>query len=119
MLFQGVFGNIDSPFPVIAPGTGLATAGTQGQGLILLLNSVFKFMVVAAGIYAFFNLLTAGYMFMTAGGDPKNIAAAWQRIWQTLLGLLIVAGSYLLAMIVGILVFGSPSAITSPVIYQP
>jgi hypothetical protein len=61
----------------------------------------------------------AGYQFLSAGGEPKNISKAWEKIWQSLLGLLIVASSLLLAMIAGQLIFGNSQAIVRPRIYTP
>jgi hypothetical protein len=51
---------------------------------------------------------------MTAGGDPKNFSKAWDRIWQTLMGLMVIVASFLLAAIIGILFFKNPTAILQP-----
>lgn len=115
-------GNITNPFKTIAPGSALATVtGTQGQGLILLLNNLIKFVIVLAGLYTFWNLIAAGYGFLSAGGEAKNITKAWEKIWQSLIGLLIVAGSFILAAIFGYLIFGADKAfiLIRPEIYAP
>ena len=104
MLFQ--FGTITNPFSKIAPGGTLDTAGGQGQGLILILESLLKFVIVLAGLYAFWNIIAAGYMFMSAGGDTKAVGKAWEKIWLSLIGLLVVAASFVLAVIFGYLIFG-------------
>ena len=39
----------------------------------------------------------AGYGFITANGDSKKMEAAWAKIWQSLLGLLVIASSFVLA----------------------
>lgn len=91
----------------------------EGGGLILFLNNVLRLMIGVAGIYAFLNLVIAGYGFMTAGGDPKGISNAWAKIWQSLLGLLIIVGSFVLAGIFGYLLFGDATAILKPKIYGP
>jgi len=74
-------------------------------------------MVTVAGIYAFFNIIIAGYGFLGAGGDAKKIQQAWDKIWQSALGLVIVAGSFVLAAILGWLIFKDPTAILKPKIY--
>ncbi|MCX6705126.1 MAG: hypothetical protein NT162_02200 [Candidatus Woesebacteria bacterium] len=53
---------------------------------------------------------------MSAGDDPKKVAGAWAKIWQTALGLAVAAGALVLAAIFGQLIFGSPTAILNPTI---
>jgi hydrogenase-4 membrane subunit HyfE len=88
-------------------------------GLVTFLNNIVKLLIVVAGLYALFNLIIAGYQFMSAGGEPKSIEKAWAKIWQSLVGLLIIAGAFILAAIFGYLIFGDPSAILIPQIYGP
>lgn len=83
-------------------------------GIILLLNNILKLVFVVAGIWAFFNFIIAGYGFLSAGGEPKNITKSWDRIWQSFMGLLFIVGSFLLAAIAGMLLFHDPSAILQP-----
>lgn len=109
---KGFFGKIALP-------SGVAEYGDFGTGLVKFLNNILKLLIVGAGLFAFFNIIIAGYSFLGAGGDPKKIEQAWARIWQSLLGLLFVAGAFVLAAIFGILLFGDPSAIISPKIYGP
>lgn len=107
------FGNIIAPDPIGKYG------GEKGQGLLLFANNLLKLIIIGAGLFAFFNIIIAGYSFMSAGGDPQKIGKAWERIWQSLMGLLFVAGSFVLAAIFGQLVFGDWTAILSPKIYGP
>ena len=93
--------------------------GGEVLGLIPFVNALLKLIIVLAGLFAFFNLIIAGYQFMSAGGNPEAIGKAWSRIWQSLIGLLIIAGSFVLAVIFGWLLFGDASAIISPQIYGP
>jgi len=95
-----IFGNVAPP-----PGVNKYTSPTQ------FISNIVKLLIVGAGIFALFNLVTAGYAFISAGGDPKKIADAWAKIWQTLLGLLIAAGSIVLAAIFGRLIFGNANAL--------
>lgn len=100
-----------SPPPNIPSGIG-----PQGQltGITTFLNSILKLLFIAAGLYGFFNIILAGFDFISAGGDAKMIARAWSRIWQTVLGLLIIVSSFLLAAIIGIILFKDPTAILQP-----
>ena len=102
---------------IIAP-TNIPTAinASTGklEGVIAFFNSGLKLVFIVAGLYAFVNVIVAGFGFMTAGGDPKNFQKAWDRIWQTLMGLFIIMVSFLLAAIIGILFFQSPTALLQP-----
>jgi hypothetical protein len=71
-------------------------------------------LIVGGGIYALFNLVLAGYSFLGAGDDPKKVEAAWAKIWQTAIGLLFMAGAFVLAAIFGQLIFGDWSFILDP-----
>jgi len=104
----------------VAPPPGVSSyGGIAAGGLIKFANNLLKFLIVLAGLYAFLNLILAGYQFLSAGGDPKSVEKAWGKIWQSLVGLLIVAGSFLLAAIFGWLLFGNAAAILNPKIYGP
>ena len=89
------------------------------NGIVPFLNNIIKFLIVIAGIYVLFNIVFAGFAFINAGGDPKNVEKAWNKIWQSVLGLLIMAGSLVLAAIFGYLIFGDATAILNPKIYTP
>lgn len=98
------------PQPLIYNRFGSAQSG----GIGVFLNLIINLLIVGAGIYALFNFILAGYTFISAGGDPKKIESAWAKIWQSIIGLVVIAASFLIAAIVGLLIFGSPSAILNP-----
>lgn len=106
----------NNPFGCITPPV-VGPLSDPVTGLIPFMNRILILMVTVAGIYAFFNIIIAGYGFLGAGGDVKKIASAWDKIWQSALGLVIVAGSFVLAAILGWLIFHDPTAILSPKIY--
>lgn len=86
-------------------------------GLIKFLNNILRLLIAVGGLFAFFNLLMAGYGFLGAGDDSKKMASAWQKIYVSALGLVIILGSFVLAAIFGYLLFGNPTAILNPKIY--
>ncbi len=93
--------------------------GGVNAGLIPFFTNILRLVFVGAGIYALVNLIIAGFQYMSAGGDTKLLTAAWARIWQTLLGLVIIVGSFALAALFGYLIFGDAGYILNPVIYGP
>lgn len=108
-----------SPFGRILPPPGVVEHGSGLAGLAGFISIILKFLIVAGGVFALLNIIFAGYAFMSAGGDPKAIEKAWAKIWQSLVGLLLVAGSFVLAAVFGQLLFGDPGAIINLRIFGP
>jgi hypothetical protein len=111
---DNVIGTITNPLP----SSYKNLTGSNG-GLILFFSNVLRLVFVIAGIYAFINFIYAGFQYMSAGGDSKSLAAAWDRIWQSLVGLIVIVGSFALAALMGQLIFGDATFILNPQIYGP
>jgi len=106
------------PFGQVSPPPGVAQYGGL-EGLSNFINNILKILIVGAGIFTVFNLVMAGYGFLSAGDDPKKVAGAWAKIWQSLLGLAFAAGAFVLAAIFGQLLFGDPNALLRIRIFGP
>jgi hypothetical protein len=107
----------ENPFGVISPPSGLEKyKDSPGTAIGTLIQYVIWILIVGAGVYALFNFIMAGYGFMSAGDDPKKVAAAWSKIWQTALGLALTAGAFVLAALFGQLIFGRWDFILKPTI---
>ena len=76
-------------------------------------------LIVIAVIYSVFNFILAGYAYISAGGDPKRIQDATAKIWQTILGLIVVAGAFVIAGVIGSILFNNPRALLQFKIYTP
>ncbi|MBU1326587.1 hypothetical protein KKB64_00170 [Patescibacteria group bacterium] len=97
----------------------LPNYGNVDTGLILFFSNILRLVFVAGGIFAFINIVVAGFQYMTAAGDTKLLTAAWNRIWQSLVGLIIIVGSFAFASLFGYLIFGDAGFILNPKIYGP
>jgi hypothetical protein len=91
-----IFGSIEPPVDNI-----YTQSGTKGEGLFLLLANIIKFAGAIAGIFFVIQIILAGYTFLSASGDPKKAESAFATIWQSLIGLVIVAASFVIAAFVG------------------
>ena len=120
MVVFGIFGNVENPFRWLAPNV-TAYQDEHGGGLITIISNLYKFVIIIAGIYVLFNLVLAGYAFIGAAGDPKLMQKAQERIWKSVLGLIIVAGSLILAAIIGYVIFGPANwdILINPRIFTP
>jgi len=88
---MATFGNITSP---ISKFDGV-------QGFFDFLSLIFKIAGIVAGLFFIFKIVMAGYGYLSASGDEKKTAAAWNTIWQSVLGLIIVASAFVLAGVIG------------------
>jgi len=111
---DSVIGEINNPLE-----NSYGAYNNTGAGIVGLLTNIIRLAFVIAGIFALFNFIIAGYQYMMAAGDAKKLEAAWARIWQTLVGLIIVVSSFILAVIFGYLFFRDPMFILRPKIYGP
>lgn len=110
-------GNLEGVGPL---GTNLISSDDAGATrLVVYLNVLFQVLIVIASIYTLFNFIIAGYQFISAGNDAKKIQDATAKIWQSIVGLLIVAGSFLIAALIGFLIFKDPDALLNPRILLP
>lgn len=103
-----------NPFGTIKPPASVGT--DPGSGIGGLIQTVIWILIIGAGVYGLINIILAGYAFLSAGDDPKKVAGAWAKIWQTALGLTVAAGSFILARVLGQLIFGNPDFMIKPTI---
>lgn len=87
---MATFGNIASPTKFNGP-----------EGFFEFLSIIFKVAGTIAGIYFVFQIIMAGFAYLSASGDEKKVTQAWAIIWQSLIGLVIVASAFVLASVVG------------------
>jgi len=80
------------------------TAG-RIEGLSLFLSFAARSLILLSGVYALFNLILAGYAFLSAADDPKKIQGASSRVLHSLLGILFATGSVVMAAIFGKIIF--------------
>jgi len=103
-----ILGSIENPTQYQSDG---------GSGLFSLLSNIFKLAGAIAGIFFVVQIILAGYGFLSASGDPKKAEAAFTKIWQSLIGLLIVSGAFVLASFIG-KILGIDNILV-PTIYGP
>ena len=108
-----IFGPITNPLPNYGELTD------PNMGLISFLSNLIRLAIVGAGLFAFINLILAGFQYIGSGGDVKATGAALNRINMSLVGLVVIVASFAIAGVIGLLLFGDASAILSPTIYGP
>lgn len=110
----------DNPFGTVTVPAGLSAYGAEpGPAFGKLIQFGLRALIVGAGIYALFNLVLAGYSFMSAGDDSKKVAGAWAQITQTIIGLAFAAGAFVITGIISQLLFGYSDFLLRPTIPTP
>lgn len=110
MTVFGLIGSISSP---------LSGTLADVSGATSLLAAIVRLITIAGGLYAFVNFAIAGVNFISSGGNPESVQRAWSRIYRSMIGLAVIAVSFALAGLLGMMLFGSPSAILDPVLRGP
>ncbi len=108
-------GKIKNPLNTLNPSNPYKDVSSLG----LFLSNLLKVFTIGAGIFVMVNFVLAGFNYILAGGDEKKIETANSMITNSIIGLAIMAGSYVLAGIVSYLIFGNPTIILKPIIYGP
>ncbi len=102
-------------FGSVAPPPGVDNYGSlESGGLVLFMSNIIRLITIIAGLWSFFNVVFAGFSYITAGNDAKGIETAWKSIYMSLIGLLIIVGSFTLTAIVSYLLFGDAGYILNP-----
>lgn len=111
MTLDNIFGNVEPP-----PSYG-KIAWSGGPGLVGLVNNLLGLLTSVAGIFAIVNFITAGYLYLSSNGEPQKIIAAGNKILQSAIGVGIVAIAYIIAAIVGKILFNSPTILLQPKLF--
>lgn len=77
------------------------TVEGTGTRLNSALGALIGFLTVLGGLWFFIQFIIAGYNWISAGGDKGKVEAAQQKITNSLVGLLIVVGAYVIVGLVG------------------
>ena len=120
---QKLLAQTDTPniFGTIAPPAGVDIyqdkVGSGEIGIILFLSNIIRLITVAAGIWTMFNIISAGWIYLTAAGDASATEKVSAKITNSIIGLGIVALAYTIAGAVGYFIFGDASYILNPQLF--
>ncbi|HAF64112.1 MAG: hypothetical protein UX85_C0008G0021 [Candidatus Beckwithbacteria bacterium GW2011_GWB1_47_15] len=87
-------------------------------GLVSFLNNLVTLIITLAGIFTLINFIIAGYQYMSASGDPQRLAAAGNKILQSIIGLVVIAAAFIIAGLVGFVLYGDAASLLSPTLFK-
>ncbi len=88
-------GYVNAQAPVEAVDNVATLRGLEG-----VVENITRSLLFVAGIALFFMLLTGGFKFITSGGDPKKLESARNTISYAVMGIILVAASYLVLVLI-------------------
>jgi hypothetical protein len=110
---RAVFGELDPP-----QGVEQFNNEAGGVGIVLFASNMLRLASLIAGLWVFFNFIRAGYIYIT--GDSSNAAQEVSSLLtNSVVGILIIVGSFLFAGLIGLLFFGDALFIIEPTLYGP
>lgn len=88
--------NDDSKINLEISIAGKSSVNDLGDYLVL----IYKYVVYLAGIFAVIMIVVAGFRWVAAGGNEGQISGAKEQIKNSIIGLVLVSGSYLMLNII-------------------
>jgi hypothetical protein len=112
---QEVIGRVPVPPGTESFNQAGSTAGAPNNfALIFFISQVIQVIVVVAGVWVVFNVVWAGFLYLTQSGKSSAAEKVRNLLFMSVLGLLLIVTAYTMAGLVGLLVFGDASYIISP-----
>lgn len=96
-----------TPLGTIGGGEGFGpwaniTEKTNASSILaIVISNALGAMTIFAGIWFLFQIIIAGYNYMSAGGDKAKIEAAGRKITNSLIGIAIVVAGYAILALIG------------------
>lgn len=84
-------GEMEVDYPTIGEYHPVAS---DGEGFPEYLRYIISFFIIAASVVAFGALVYGGFLWMTSAGEPLRLQKSKERIIASLVGLVIVLGSF-------------------------
>lgn len=106
----GLIGEVASPY---------VGYSKDASGLIVFLGNIIKLITTVGGLMLFLNLVFSGLKYILSSSDPKTIQEAQSSIVNSIIGLIIIAASFIIVAVFSIIFFGDPTYILNPKISGP
>jgi hypothetical protein len=113
-----IFGTV-SPPPGVADFNNQVTGAGEHIGLIIFLSNAIKLATVVAGLWTFYNFVTAGYIYITEAGQSNAQTKVKDQITMSVLGLLLIVVSYTIISLISLFFFHDATYILNPKIEGP
>ena len=72
-----------------------------GTSLNSVISAILGFLTVLAALWFLIQFILAGYSWISSGGDKNAATAAWQKITNSIIGLIIVVAAWIIVAVLG------------------
>jgi hypothetical protein len=114
IFFSSVFGKVNPP-----PGVSNYNAQAGGIGIILFASNLIKIATIVAGVWVLFNIITAGYLYITESSNSGTANKVKDQITSSVLGLIIIVLAHSLIALISFFLFKDATFILNPKITGP
>jgi len=95
---------------IVAPPGIPSDVGNTGS----FISALIRFFVVVAGLFTLVQFLIGGFTYITSSGDKAKVTEATNKITNSIIGLVVIAASFVIIAIISKLLFGSFTKILIP-----
>lgn len=115
-LIKPVFAVVSNTDPVVGKLdiSGISPVTEIGQVGPKFLTPIIVLIITLAGIWSLIQFILGGFGYITGAGDPKKVQEAQNKLVHSIIGLVIIAVSFILAALIGAIFFDNPLFILSP-----
>lgn len=114
-------GTIDLPPGVDRYQAAAADPANGGAkiGIIYFISNLIKIFAVVAGIWTLFNVVLAGYIYITSSGDAGSHQKVQTQVTNSVIGLILITMTFAFGGLIGLIFFGDATFILNPRLPTP
>lgn len=87
-------------------------------GIFYFVTAGLRLFFIIAGLLVFGNFIYSGFIYITQAGDSKAHTLVKERVTFSIVGLVIMVSAFIVASLIGAIVFDNPGFILNPTISE-
>jgi hypothetical protein len=115
---DSTIGTIDTP-PGVDKQIAASNLATDEIAIFFFLSSLIKIVNVIAGIWVAFNIVFAGFNYISGQGSADAHKKVRDKITMSFVGLFLLAIAYMAVAVISLLLFGDAGYVLKPDIVSP
>ncbi len=115
---DSTIGTIDTP-PGVDKQIAASNLATDEIAIFFFLSSLIKIVNVVAGIWVAFNIVFAGFNYISGQGSADAHKKVRDKITMSFVGLFLLAIAYMAVAVISLLLFGDAGYVLKPDIVTP
>jgi hypothetical protein len=85
----------------ITPAPGDSQRGMLGAKFNAVMSSILGFLTIVGGLWFFIQFILGGYAWISSGGDKSSLETARNKIFNAVIGLIVVVSAWVIVGLVG------------------